>query len=481
MKTSLRPAATLSPHRRSRPRVKDLPYPKTCPSGQHPRRQILRLAVGAAALPAASRIAGAQAYPTRPITMVVPFAAGGGADVIGRILIDRMRVSLGQPVIIENVSGANGSIGVGRVARAAPDGYTLVIGNWQTHVANGAVYPLQYDLLNDLEPISLIVSNPLLIAAKKTMPANQLGALVAWLKANLEKASLGTSGVGSVGHVSGIFFQNITGTRFQFVPYRGAGLVMQDLIAGQIDMMIETPAISLPQLRAGSIKVYAVAAESRLAAAPDIPTVDEAGLPGFYFSSWTGLWSPKGTPKNVIMKLNAATVDALAAPAVRSRLADLGPEIFPREQQTPEALATIPQSRNREMVAHHQGGRHQGAVTPGSVVIQGGHDETSPPQILASGRECCRAAGRLSRRASAGLSVAAGARDCTIRAIRPDRCLCAGHRSTAKREFRKAIHRPEHCWCSWQHRHRTSSKVRTRWLYHTHHREQLRCKTDPLQ
>ena len=273
--------------------------------------------------------------------MVVPFAAGGGSDVIGRILIDRMRVSLGQPVIIENVSGANGSIGVGRVARAAPDGYMLVIGNWQTHVANGAVYPLQYDLLNDLEPISLIVSNPLLIAAKKTMPANQLGALVAWLKANLEKASLGTSGVGSVGHVSGIFFQNITGTRFQFVPYRGAGLVMQDLIAGQIDMMIETPAISLLQLRAGSIKVYAVAAKSRLAAAPDIPTVDEAGLPGFYFSSWSGLWSPKGTPKNVIMKLNAAAVDALAAPAVRSRLADLGLEIFPREQQTPEALATF--------------------------------------------------------------------------------------------------------------------------------------------
>jgi tripartite-type tricarboxylate transporter receptor subunit TctC len=263
---------------------------------------------------------------------------GLGCD---RILIDRMRVSLGRPVIIENVSGANGSIGVGRVARAAPDGYTLVIGNWQTHVANGAVYPLQYDLLNDLEPISLIVSNPLLIAAKKTMPANHLGALVAWLKANSEKASLGTSGVGSVGHVSGIFFQNITGTRFQFVPYRGAGLVMQDLIAGQIDMMIETPAISLPQLRAGSTKVYAVAAKSRLAAAPDIPTVDEAGLPGFYFSSWSGLWSPKGTPKNVIMKLNAAAVDALAAPAVRARLADLGVEIFPREQQTPEALATF--------------------------------------------------------------------------------------------------------------------------------------------
>jgi tripartite-type tricarboxylate transporter receptor subunit TctC len=306
-----------------------------------PRRRFLHLAAGTAALPAVSRIAWGQAYPTRPITIVVPFAAGGGLDVIGRILAARMRASLGQPVIIENVSGANGSIGVGRVARAASDGYTLVISNWQANVANGAIYPLQYDLLKDLEPVSLIVNNPSLIVAKKAMPANDLAGLVAWLKTNPEKASLGTGGVGSIGHIGGILFQNITGTRFQFVPYRGAGPAMQDLIAGQIDMMIESPPIVLTQLRSGSIKVYAVAAKSRLAAAPDIPTVDEAGLSGFYFSSWVGLWSSKGTPKNIIMKLNSAAVDALADPAVRERFAGLGSEIFPREQRTPGALAAL--------------------------------------------------------------------------------------------------------------------------------------------
>jgi tripartite-type tricarboxylate transporter receptor subunit TctC len=305
------------------------------------RRQFLHLAAGAAALPVVSRIARAQAYPARPIMMIVPFPPGGGADGIARIVAERMRVALGQPVIIENVGGANGSIGVGRAARSAGDGYTLVIGLWNTHVANGALYTLSYDVMRDFEPISLFASNPHLIVAKKTMPADDLKGLIAWLKANPEKASQGHPGVGSPGHVSGVLFQNISGTRFQFVPYRGGGPAMQDLVAGQIDMMIEPPTASLPQVRAGTIKAYAVTANSRMAAAPDIPTVDEAGLPGLYLSNWYALFAPKGTPKNVIDRLNAAVGDALADPAVRSRLAEQGQELPTREQQTPAALVAL--------------------------------------------------------------------------------------------------------------------------------------------
>jgi tripartite-type tricarboxylate transporter receptor subunit TctC len=303
------------------------------------RRHFLHLAAGAAALPVAPRIA--RGYPTRPIMMIVTFPPGGGADGIARIVAERMRVALGQPVIIENVGGANGSIGVGRAARSAGDGYTLVIGLWNTHVANGALYTLSYDVIKDFEPISLFASNPHLIVAKKTMPADDLKGLIAWLKANPEKASQGHPGVGSPGHVSGVLFQNISGTRFQFVPYRGGGPAMQDLVAGQIDMMIEPPTASLPQVRAGTIKVYAVTANSRMAAAPDIPTVDEAGLPGLYLSNWYALFAPKGTPKNVIDRLNAAVGDALADPAVRSRLAEQGQELPTREQQTPAALVAL--------------------------------------------------------------------------------------------------------------------------------------------
>ncbi len=285
-----------------------------------------------------SSTAMAQPHPSRPITIIVPFAAGGPTDVIARTMAQHMRTSLGQNVIVENVAGANGNIGVGRVARAAPDGYTISIGHWSTHVVNGAVYPLPYDLLKDFEPISLIATNSYLIVAKNAVPANDLKSFIAWLKANPDKASEGTAGPGSPQHVSGVFFQNATGTRFQFVPYRGAAPAMQDLLAGQIDMIIDDPTNSLPQVRAGKIKAFAVTARSRLAAAPDIPTVDEAGLPGFYFSRWHALWAPRGTPKDVIAKLNTAVVGALADPAVRSRLADLGQEIFPREQQTPQAL-----------------------------------------------------------------------------------------------------------------------------------------------
>ena len=303
-----------------------------------PRRSFLHLAAGAAALPALSRIAWAQTYPSRPVTMIVPFPAGGPLDTIARILAEGMRGSLGQPIIIENVSGAGGTIGVGRVARAVGDGYTLCVGFVGTHVINGATYALQYDLLKDFEPISLIATNSWLIVAKKDMPASDLKGLIAWLKANPDKASQGTVGPGSPHHIAGVFFQKQTGTRFQFVPYRGAAPVMQALVAGQIELMIDSPAIVLPQVRGGTIKAYAVAAKSRLPAAPDIPTVDEAGLPAFYVSSWSGLWAPKGTPKEVVAKLNSAVATGLADAAVRSRFADNGMQVFPPEQQTPEAL-----------------------------------------------------------------------------------------------------------------------------------------------
>jgi tripartite-type tricarboxylate transporter receptor subunit TctC len=281
--------------------------------------------------------ASAQVYPSRPLTLVVPFPAGGSTDAIGRIVAERMRVSLGQPVIIENVGGAGGSIGVGRVARATPDGYTLDIGQWDTHVANGATFSLSYDVLKDFEPVALISSNPFLILAKKAMPADDLKSLIAWLKGNPDKASQAIPTAGS--HVAGILFQKETGTRFAFVPYRGGGPAMQDLVAGQIDLMIIQAAVALPQVRAGAIKAYAVTASSRFPAAPDIPTVDEAGLPGIHISGWFALFAPKGTPTEVVTKLNTAVVEALADPTVRARLANLGQEIFPREQQTPQALA----------------------------------------------------------------------------------------------------------------------------------------------
>jgi len=302
-------------------------------------KQLILAAVIAAAASIGS--ATAQVYPSRPITMVVAFAAGGSGDTIARILAERMRASLGQPVIIGNVGGASGSIGVGRVARAAADGYTLSFGNWPTHVLNGAVYALPYDVLKDFEPVAQLVNETMLIVARKTMPANDLKELIAWLKANPDKASVGTTGPGGVSHVLGVFFQKETGTRFQFVPYRGVGPAMQDMVAGQIDMMFDLTANSLPQVRAGTIKGYAVTARSRLPALPDVPTVDEAGLPGFYASNWRALFVPKGTPKPIVDKLNAAVVDALADPAVRQRLADLGQEIPPREQQSPEALGTL--------------------------------------------------------------------------------------------------------------------------------------------
>jgi len=300
------------------------------------RREFISLLGGAAAWPLTAR---AQSYPSRPITMNVPFAAGGPTDTIARIVSERMRASLGQALIIENVTGADGTIGVGRVARAAADGYTIGIGHWATHVLNGAAYSLQYDAVKDFEPVSLLTTNPLLIVTNKTVPTKDLKELILWLKANQDKASVGT---GSMVHrVSGVYFQTNTGIQLLFVPYRGAAPATQDMIAGQITLMFDQAANSLPHVRAGTTRAYAVTANTRLASAPAIPTVDEAGLPGFYISVWHALWVPKGTPKNIIATLNAAVVDALADPAVRRRLAELGQEIPPREQQTPEALSTF--------------------------------------------------------------------------------------------------------------------------------------------
>jgi len=309
-----------------------------------PRRKTLRLVLGAATLPAIMPIAWAQAYPTRPISMIVPYSAGGPADTVGRVLAERMKGALGQPVVIENVSGANGSTAVGRVARAAADGYTLSLGVWNTHVSNGALYALPYDVLNDFEPVALLASFSSMIVARKAMPANNLKELVAWLKANPGKAYQGSAGVGSMGHLGGVYFQNISGTRLQHVPYRGSAPAMQELVAGQIDMMIDAPVMILPQLRAGTIKAFAVLAKSRLVQAPDIPTADEAGLPGFHVSNWFGLWAPRGTAKDIVGRLNAAAVSSLADPAARQKLADLGFEIPPRDQQTPEALAAFQRS-----------------------------------------------------------------------------------------------------------------------------------------
>jgi len=306
-----------------------------------PRRRFLRLAAGAAALPAVSRIAWAQTYPSRPITMVVGGTPGGPTDTIGRIITERMRASLGQPIIIENNGSAAGSVAHGRVARAAPDGYTLSFGHWGTHVVNGLVYTLQYDVLKDFEPISLISSNPFLVTAKRNLPPNDLSGLVAWLKANPNKATEGTSGAGSPEHVGGVLLQSILGTQWQFVPYRGGNPKMQDLVAGQFDWTFTSPGAALPLMRDGSIKVYAVAAKTRLAVAPNIPTTDEAGLPGFYLSYWHGLWAPKATPKDVVARLNGAVVNALADPRVSQRLAELGQEVFPRDQQTPGALGAF--------------------------------------------------------------------------------------------------------------------------------------------
>ncbi len=303
-----------------------------------PRRKFLQLAGAAAVAPAFSRAATAQIYPSRPITMIVPFPAGGATDVVARILAERMKESLGQPLIVENVSGANGNIGVGRLARAKPDGYTIDLGHSGPHGLNAALYSLPYDVLNDFEPISPVAMIPAVLFARKTMPAKDLAELIAWLKANPNRAAAGFYSAGT--NLLFAMLQKEIGTQLTFVPYRGAAPAMQDLVAGQIDMYFDalTP---LPLVRAGSIKAYAVTSDTRLAQAPDIPTLVEMGLPGFSFAGWNALFAPKGTPKDIVAKLNVAAVGALADPAVRSRIADLGMDILAQERQTPEQLGAL--------------------------------------------------------------------------------------------------------------------------------------------
>jgi tripartite-type tricarboxylate transporter receptor subunit TctC len=280
----------------------------------------------------------AQNYPTKPITMIVPFPAGGATDTVARFLGEKIRAILGQPVVIENVGGAAGSLSVTRAVRAAADGYALSIGTSTTHVLTGGLYALPFDLLKDLEPVILIGSEPLLIVGKKSLPADDLKGLIAWLKGNPDKASVGIAGVGATGHLTGISFQKETGTRFQFVPYRGNAPAMQDLLAEQIDFMIEPASNFKALLEASSVKPFTITGKTRLPSSPNIPTADEAGLPGFFASLWYGLWVPKGTPREIIAKLNATMSQILASPQVRQRFGELGIQIAPLDQQSPEAL-----------------------------------------------------------------------------------------------------------------------------------------------
>jgi tripartite-type tricarboxylate transporter receptor subunit TctC len=286
-------------------------------------------------------LAAAQDYPLRPITMIVPFPAGGATDTLARFLGERLRAKLGQPVIIENVGGAAGSIGVGRAVRSTADGYTLSIGTSTTHVLTGGLYKLPFNLLTDLDPVILIGSEPLLIVGRKSLPADDLKGLIAWLKANPDKASVGIAGVGAVGHLTGISFQKATGTQFQFVPYRGNGPAMQDLLAEQIDFMIEPSSNFRALLAAGSVKPFAVTGRTRLPPLPNIPTADEAGLPSFFASLWYGLWVPKGTPKDIAAKLNATMTQIFFDPQARDRFDELGIQISPLDQQSPEALGAF--------------------------------------------------------------------------------------------------------------------------------------------
>jgi tripartite-type tricarboxylate transporter receptor subunit TctC len=303
--------------------------------------QIFAIGVALAALMGASGSTAAEVYPSRPVTIVVPYPAGGLFDGIARALAESMRVTLSQSVVIENVGGAGGSIALGRVARAASDGYTITVGSGDQFVVNAAIYPLPYDVVKDFEPVALLMNGPNLIVSKNAIPANNLKELIAWLKANQANVTQGHNGAGGALHLCGVELQRITGASWPFVPYRGAAPALQDVIGGQIDVMCTSPASSLAMVRSGLVRGYAITGSTRLASAPDVPTVDEAGFPGFHISVWGGLFAPKGTPPNVIARLNAAAVDALADPSVRVRLADLGQEIFPRERQTPEALGAL--------------------------------------------------------------------------------------------------------------------------------------------
>ena len=304
------------------------------------RRTLLDWLAATSAAPLASRFAWAQSFPTRPITIVVPFPAGGPTDTLGRVLADRMKNALGQSVIIENLTGAGGTIGSTHVARSPPDGYTLILGHWQTHVVNGATFTLPFDVVADFAPISLIADCPMWLVGRSGLAAQSLPELIAWMKESPGKATVGIGGVGGGADVVGTYFQKNTGARFQFVPYRGAAPMMQDLLAGHIDLTFTQVASALAQVRSGQVKAYAVMAKGRWAEAPDTPTSDEGGVPGLYASFWHGLWAPKATPPNVIAELDRAVVESLADPAVHQRFIELGQEPWPRDKQTPDGLAS---------------------------------------------------------------------------------------------------------------------------------------------
>jgi tripartite-type tricarboxylate transporter receptor subunit TctC len=282
--------------------------------------------------------ASAETFPSRPITIIVPFAAGGPSDAMTRILAERMKITLGETVLVENVTGAGGSIGVGRAVRSPPDGYTISFGHLGTHVANGAIYKLGYDLVTDLEPVALLPSNPMIIVSKNAVPAKSLKEFLAWLKAQPKPPTAGTAGAGSGSHIAGLYFETVTGIKLQYVPYRGTAPAMNDLVAGQIDLIVDQTSNSIGQVRAGNIRAYAITDDKRVESAADIPTVDEAGLPGFHMTLWSGLWVPKGTPKEIVAKLNTAAVDALNDPVARKQLENLGLQMPPKNQLTPAAL-----------------------------------------------------------------------------------------------------------------------------------------------
>jgi tripartite-type tricarboxylate transporter receptor subunit TctC len=282
--------------------------------------------------------APADKFHTHPITIVVPFAAGGPSDAMTRILAERMKTTLGKAVLIENVTGAGGSIGVGRVVHAAPDGYTVGFGHLGTNVANGAIYKLSYDVVTDLEPVALLPSNPMIIVSRNAVPANSLKELLAWLKARPVPATAGTAGAGSGSHIAGLYLESAAGIKLQYVPYRGTAPAMNDLVAGQVDLIVDQTSNSINQVRAGTIRAYAVTDDKRVSSAPEIPTTDEAGLPGFHMTLWSGFWVPKNTPKEIVTRLNAAVVDALNDPVARKQLEDLGLQMPSQDQLTPEAL-----------------------------------------------------------------------------------------------------------------------------------------------
>jgi tripartite-type tricarboxylate transporter receptor subunit TctC len=305
------------------------------------RRRMLQIAAAAAAMQAVPRLAHAETFPSRPITIVVPFPAGGPTDTIARILSDHMRQTLGQSVIVENLSGAAGSVGLAKVARAAPDGYTLSIGHWSTHVVIGATMKLPFDVLNDFTPVGEIADTPIWMVARKSLPAQNLTELIAWMKQNPGKTLAGAVGVGGASDLNAAYFEGVTGTKMQLVPYLGAAPLTQDLLAGRIDIFLSMAAATFPFVRSGQIKAIAVMAKKRWWAAPDIPTMEEAGVPGLYASFWHGIWAPKGTPKDVIDKLNAAIRAALTDPVVKKRFAEQGQAVPAPDQQTPEALGAL--------------------------------------------------------------------------------------------------------------------------------------------